>query len=61
MAVYRDVLETIGNTPLVELSRLAAAHGVGARILAKLESRNPGGSTKDRAALSMIRAAEASG
>ena len=61
MAIYRDVLETIGNTPLVELSRLSAAHGVGARILAKLESRNPGGSTKDRAALSMIRAAEASG
>ena len=50
------VLETIGNTPLVELSRLANP-GM-ARILAKLECRNPSGSVKDRAALAVIESEE---
>ncbi len=61
MAVYNNILETIGSTPMVELKRLADAYGVKARIIAKVESRNPGGSTKDRAALCMIRDAERSG
>ncbi|MFO7545186.1 MAG: cysteine synthase CysM [Trueperaceae bacterium] len=47
-----NVLDLIGNTPLVELRRLAPHAGV--RLLAKLEGQNPGGSVKDRAALAMI-------
>ena len=61
MAVYGDILATIGGTPMVELARLARREGVNARIIAKIEARNPGGSTKDRAALDMIRDAEAAG
>ena len=49
------VLDTVGNTPLVELQRLNPNPGV--RILAKLEGNNPGGSVKDRPALNMIRSA----
>jgi cysteine synthase B len=58
-----SVLTAIGNTPLVELIRLAprGAGGGGARVLAKLEGNNPGGSVKDRTALSMILRAEESG
>jgi cysteine synthase len=58
-AVLGSAVDLIGNTPLVELAHLAA--GLPARVFAKLESRNPGGSAKDRIALNMIRAAEASG
>lgn len=61
MSVYENILDTIGSTPMVEMNRLSAAHGVKARIIAKIESRNPGGSTKDRAALYMIRDAEQAG
>jgi cysteine synthase B len=49
------VLDTVGNTPLVELQRLNPNPSV--RILAKLEGNNPGGSVKDRPALNMIRSA----
>ncbi|HEX3621823.1 MAG TPA: cysteine synthase family protein [Acidimicrobiales bacterium] len=59
MAVYGSILETIGNTPLVEVSQLSPNPAV--RILAKLEGQNPGGSVKDRIALNMIEAAEADG
>ena len=55
----RSLLETIGSTPLVELSRLAPHDGV--RLYAKLEGQNPTGSTKDRVAKAMVEAAEASG
>ena len=58
-AVYPDLVATIGNTPLVELSRLTPNPEV--RILAKLESANPTGSIKDRTALSMIEDAERRG
>ena len=50
-----ELLQSIGKTPLIRLSRLA--EGTGADILVKIESRNPGGSIKDRAALSMIQGA----
>lgn len=53
------VLESIGNTPLVELRKVRPEKG--ARILAKLEGHNPGGSVKDRPALWMIQKAEQSG
>jgi len=53
------VLELIGNTPLVQFQRLATAST--ARVLAKLESSNPGGSVKDRICLAMIQDAESRG
>lgn len=57
--IRKSVLETIGGTPLVEISgRLNAG---GARVLAKVEFFNPGGSIKDRIALAMVEAAEKSG
>ena len=56
---FENVLEAIGNTPLVELPRLSPQPGV--RIFAKLEGRNPTGSVKDRVAKFMIDAAEAEG
>jgi cysteine synthase B len=54
-----DVVGIIGNTPMVELKRLAPKEGV--RLFAKLESYNPTGSIKDRVAKSMIERAEAEG
>src|SRR5215203_6712202 len=56
---YGNVLEAIGNTPLVELPRLSPKPGV--RIWAKLEGRNPTGSVKDRVAKFMIEDAEEQG
>jgi cysteine synthase len=56
---YGDLVQAIGNTPLVELKRLSPKPGV--RIWAKLESRNPTGSVKDRVARAMIEDAEARG
>ncbi len=59
MAVYGSVLDLIGNTPMVDVSALSPNPDV--RILVKLEGQNPGGSVKDRIALSMIEAAEKDG
>lgn len=59
--VYGNMLELIGNTPLVELHSFAAAHGVKGRLIAKLERNNPAGSVKDRVALNIIRKAAQSG
>ncbi|MEK6251776.1 MAG: cysteine synthase family protein [Actinomycetota bacterium] len=56
---FANVLESIGNTPLVELPRLSPKPGV--RIWAKLEGHNPTGSVKDRVAKAMIDSAEAQG
>jgi [CysO sulfur-carrier protein]-thiocarboxylate-dependent cysteine synthase len=56
---YADVVAAVGNTPLVELPRLAPSPDV--RLFAKLEGRNPTGSVKDRVARSMIESAEAEG
>jgi cysteine synthase A len=61
--VASNVLELIGRTPLVRLSRVAPdpPAGRGALVVGKLEVQNPGGSVKDRPALSMIDAAERAG
>lgn len=60
--VKTSVLELIGNTPILKISRYSEQMGVtGANILAKLEYLNPAGSTKDRVALNMIEDAEKSG
>src|SRR4029078_13517114 len=56
---FGNIVESIGNTPLVELPRLSPKPDV--RIYAKLEGHNPTGSVKDRVAKSMIEAAEAEG
>src|SRR5271167_5086115 len=56
---YGDIVQSIGHTPLVELKRLSPKPGV--RIWAKLESRNPTGSVKDRVARAMIEDAEERG
>ena len=57
--IVHSVLDLIGDTPLVRLNRLPAADS--AMVLVKVESRNPGGSVKDRVALAMIEAAEREG
>lgn len=59
--IYDNITQTIGDTPLVRLSKLAAAHNVGAEILAKLEFFNPIASVKDRIGVSMIEALERQG
>src|SRR5579872_3664254 len=59
--VYNNIVETIGNTPLIRLHRIAEEAGCVADILVKAEFFNPLSSVKDRIALSMIEAAEASG
>jgi cysteine synthase A len=56
---FDSVVDTIGHTPVVPLRRLGA--GLGATVLVKLESRNPGGSVKDRIGLAMIEDAEERG
>ena len=59
MKIYNNILETIGNTPLVKLNKLTA--DVTATVLAKVETTNPGNSVKDRMAVKMIEDAEANG
>ena len=58
MARYENILETIGNTPLVKLQKLAPR---GVNVYVKVESFNPMGSIKDRMALAIIERAEQSG
>lgn len=57
----KNIEETIGRTPLVELQKICAVNGLKAKIFAKLESFNPGGSAKDRIARAMLDDAEKSG
>ena len=54
-----DILQLVGDTPLVRLCHVAPANG--SQLYGKLEARNPTGSVKDRIGVSMIRAAEAAG
>jgi len=58
MQIYEDILETLGNTPLVKLRRF---HPDGALVAAKIESFNPGASVKDRIGVALIEAGERSG
>ena len=61
MNIYTSVEQLIGRTPLLELTHLERELGLKARLLAKLEGVNPGGSAKDRVALAMISEAERKG
>ncbi len=56
--IYKSLPELIGNTPLLELGRYSAAHGLQVPLLAKLEAFNPAGSVKDRVGLNLIEDAE---
>ena len=59
--IYRGFLDLIGNTPLVEVAKLEKAYNLKAKVLVKLEYRNPAGSVKDRIAQAMIEDAEKKG
>lgn len=59
--IYQDLTQLVGHTPLLSLHRMAAQYEALAQVVAKVESFNPGGSVKDRVALSMIEDAEARG
>lgn len=61
MKIAKNLSELIGNTPLLEVTNIETGEALGARVLVKLESFNPGSSVKDRVALSMIEDAEESG
>lgn len=59
--IYKSLTELVGHTPLLELTKIEKQKDLKARILAKIESFNPGGSVKDRVALAMIEDAEVTG
>ena len=59
--IYQSLIDLIGNTPLVQLNNIMTDFNLKARLIAKIESFNPGGSVKDRAALAMIKDAEQKG
>ena len=59
--IYQSLIDLIGNTPLVQLNNIMTDFNLKARLIAKIESFNPGGSVKDRAALAMIEDAEKKG
>ena len=61
MNIKNDVTEVIGNTPLIELKNFEKKYDLKAKLVVKLESVNPAGSVKDRAALKMIIDAEEKG
>ena len=61
MKIYEKITDTIGGTPLVELKNLEKEFNLKARLVAKVESFNPGGSVKDRIAFAMIEDAEKQG
>lgn len=59
--IHKDLTSLVGNTPLVEIGRISKSENLKAKVLVKVEFFNPGGSVKDRVALSMIESAEKSG
>lgn len=61
MTIHTNILDLVGNTPLVELTKIEKDEHLKARVAAKIESFNPAGSAKDRIALNMIKNAEKEG
>lgn len=61
MTIHTNILDLVGNTPLVELTKIEKDEHLKARVAAKIESFNPAGSAKDRIALNMIKSAEKEG
>jgi cystathionine beta-synthase len=61
MDYHENIIDAVGNTPLIRLGRIERGEGIGARILAKVEYLNPGGSVKDRPAVKMLEVAEKEG
>ncbi|MDQ3792862.1 MAG: pyridoxal-phosphate dependent enzyme, partial [Actinomycetota bacterium] len=61
MDYFENIIDAVGNTPLVRLGRIERGEGIDARLLAKIEYLNPGGSVKDRPALKMLDVAEKEG
>lgn len=59
--IYQSLTELIGHTPLLELTNIEKEKKLESKVIVKIESFNPGGSVKDRAALAMIKAAEQDG
>ena len=59
--IHQNLLSLIGNTPLMEAQNIAREENLKARVIVKIESRNPGGSVKDRVALAMVEDAEKQG
>lgn len=59
--VFNSVDELVGNTPIMQLSHIEQAHGLQAKVFAKLEYFNPAGSVKDRVARAIIDDAESKG
>ena len=59
--IHQNLLSLIGNTPLMEVQNIAREENLKARVIVKIESRNPGGSVKDRIALAMVEDAEKQG
>ena len=59
--IHPNLITLIGNTPLMEVQNIVRTEGLKARLIVKIESKNPGGSQKDRVALAMIEDAEAKG
>src|SRR3712207_2238103 len=61
MDYHENIIDAVGNTPLIRLGRIERGEGIDARILAKVEYLNPGGSVKDRPAIKMLEVAEKEG
>lgn len=61
MSLYQNIIDTIGNTPVIELKNIEKEYGLCCHVFAKLDSFNPGGSAKDRIAKAMIIDAEEKG
>ena len=61
MDYYENIIDAVGKTPLIRLGRIERGEGIDARVLAKVEYLNPGGSVKDRPAVKMLEVAEKEG
>ncbi|MBQ9781501.1 MAG: pyridoxal-phosphate dependent enzyme, partial [Clostridia bacterium] len=61
MPIYTSIDQAVGRTPLVELRNIEKIYDLKARLFAKVEGVNPGGSVKDRVGVAMVNEAEAAG